>query len=119
RPRRSRNSTRSSPRSLIALTGLASRSAVAATGNQYRRSNVPMGVPGPTRVNRSFSSRLSIGVLPSAPPDRLGAHSLLRLPAFDTDRGPGVQNDRPIAREVKAHGEARLPAPGFGHAHRR
>src|SRR5438445_13758990 len=71
-------------------------------GNQYRRSNVPMGVPGPTRVNRSFSSRLSIGVLPSAPADRLGAHSLLhgRACARPASRGPRPSFDTRSARTV-------------------
>jgi hypothetical protein len=36
-----------------------------ATGHQYRRSIVPAGVPGPTRVKSSFSSFDSMGGFPS------------------------------------------------------
>ncbi len=62
RPAASRNSTRSSPSSLR-FTGTRPTMSWVATGHQYRRSSSPIGVPGPTRVSRSFFSGLSIGYL--------------------------------------------------------
>src|SRR5215510_9775470 len=60
RPFLSRYSTSDSPRILTALTGLSSSSTAAPIGCQYRRSNSPIGVPGPTFVNRSFSLTVSM-----------------------------------------------------------
>src|SRR5437870_4140199 len=61
RPELSRKSTRSSPRRRTFFVGHSSSSAVAAIGNQYRRSSSPIGVPAPTRVRISFFSADSIG----------------------------------------------------------
>ena len=55
------NSTRSSPRIRTNFVGLSGvKSAAMATGCQYRRSNSPAGVPGPTCVSNSFSSTVNI-----------------------------------------------------------
>src|SRR5229473_7210300 len=68
RPCESRNATSSSPSSLT-RTGAQSGSGssrVRSAGIQYRRIASPMGVPRPTRVTRSFSSRASM-LRPSSP----------------------------------------------------
>src|SRR5262249_25725647 len=49
-----------------------SSSVVVATGYQYRRSKVPIGVPGPTWVRRWFASFVSIYSSSSYSPVRAG-----------------------------------------------
>ena len=72
-PPLSRNATRFSPTSLTrsgSLSGLGICADVQ-TGSQYLRITLPIGVPGPTRVIRSFSSRLSIVHLRAVAPDNV------------------------------------------------
>src|ERR1700733_4257078 len=53
-------SVQSSPSSRTVLAGRSSKSCSKAMGYQYRRSSAPIRVPGPTRVNSSFCSTVSM-----------------------------------------------------------
>ena len=58
RPALSRNATRHSPSSVTRLGGASTASSSdRRKGSQWRRNSAPIGVPGPTRVRRSLSSR--------------------------------------------------------------
>src|SRR5437879_2781945 len=79
RPRVSRKATSSSPSSLTRTGGQSGSgsSHARSAGIQYRRMVSPIGVPRPTRVTRSFSSRASMP----------GPSSLDRSPGAGTDAG--------------------------------
>jgi hypothetical protein len=64
RPRLSRKATSSSPKSFTRTGGPSGSgsSHPSSAGSQYRRIVVPIGVPGPTRVTRSLSSRASMEI---------------------------------------------------------
>ena len=58
--------------------GVRPSSDTAATGYQYRRSSAPMGVPGPTRVSRSFTAGDNMSASPLSGLVVVGARSVLR-----------------------------------------
>src|SRR6266851_7954147 len=91
RPRLSRKATSSSPSSFTRTGGQSGSgsSHPSSAGSQYRRMVAPIGVPGPTRVTRSLSSRASMAVsLPGAL--GLASFGLPERWPWNGDRGAAV-----------------------------
>src|SRR5438552_4516165 len=106
RPCESRNATSSSPSSLTRTGGQSGSgsSHARSAGIQYRRIASPMGVPRPTRVTLSFSSRASM-LRPSLPyqssrisriSSRRGQVSQSYIFGFTGGRDTGAECEAPI-----------------------